>query len=690
MSTPLKLNLEATSYVPKFLRNSTANPTPATNNTPLNINAPSFQRSTLKLETRPFIPKSRKVSTGSQSNTSTPASSILASSNPPPISNPPPTPEEKPKKEKKVDREYFIIDEDDKQYNFDYDYMISFENWDICQETKLLSEDFLKHLEDFKIVESEAIKSNNQGNKDRKKRNNNYNKDKKKENKNDTDLSSFGRLDISKELAQAEEFKKKIDEEATKDPIRFKLTENLNILTVDNYKTTSEIIYEIIKDDIQNQDKFLDVLFNKSVNEKAYVKLYAKLCKEFDKKLPQKAPPKEVKKDKNGKIKKPTSMMRVNLLEKCRQIFKIENNQKFDEYIKVQDPIEREIKLKKFVLGNVNFIGELINIQILSKKIVKQCLHNLLTRYNDDKADQSLKMVNLEAIVLLLDNFGTLLKAKEGKMKEEEKKDFNDLVNDYLSKLNEIIEKDKSIVQYVKYKIINLIERSKNNWEKSKFDKSLEAKGKKDLEDLEEENEKGDRKTALKQLAQDEITEYMSKDLINFKDYIEEDEGTPEKYNWETVESIYKDHGNTLAEMIQGFLYSCLDFVQNERTLGLARDYFKELIFYYKNTISNWEKREVAKKTSHLLRVARDFSLDNLQILDVWCIMLSNLIRARLFSREDLIELDDLEREDLKTIFIIIAKIIKEDPDAKIHYEKCRFVSKNKSLYEEAMKEING
>ena len=432
----------------------------------------------------------------------------------------------------------------------------------------------------------------------------------------------------------------------------------------------------------------LDISFlpkvDKSVNEKAYVKLYAKLCKDFDKKLPQKAPKKDEK-----STKKPTSMMRVKLLDKCRQIFKIENNEKFDEYIKVADPVEREIKLKKFVLGNVNFIGELINIQILSKKIVSQCLNNLLARFNDEKADKSLKMINLEAIVILLDNFGTLLKLKEDKMKEEDKKTFNSLVHEYLKKLEDVIEKEQNLVQYVKYKIINLIERSKNNWEKSKFDKSLEAKGKKDLED-EDENEKNDReKSTLKPYSQDEITEAMSKDLINFKDYIVEDEGTPSQYDWATIESIYRDHGNSVAEMIQGFLYSCLDFVQNDKTLKLAKDYFTELIFYYKKTISNKEKKDIVNKTLHLIRVARDFSLDNPQIIDVWCVMLSNLIRAHLVAREDLIELNDMDKEDLKTVFIIIAKIIKDDPDAKIHYDKCKFVQQNKALYDEAMKEIN-
>ena len=651
----LKLNLNAPAYIPK----TKINPPPqqsASKYTSLNVNSAAF------------IPKSKKTNT-------------------PSVTSQPMTQPEKPKP-KKIVREYFVLDEDDKQeFNFDYDYMISFENWEICQETKLLSEEFLKHLEDFKIVETEQIKQNNTNNKGKKK----YYGDKrnKEEKKKETvDLSNFGRKDFSKEISMAEQFKKKIDEEAEKDPIRFKITEYLNILTVDNYKSTSEKIYEIIEKDIENQEKFLDVLFNKSVNEKAFVGLYAKLCKDFDKKLPQKAPLKDDKK--TDKVKKYNSIMRTKLLDKCREIFKIENNEKFDEYIKVQDKQERNTKLKNFVLGNVNFIGELIKIQILSKKIVKQCLNNLFARFNDSKSDESLKMVNLEAIVILLNNFGTLLKEKEAKLKEDDKKAFNSVVDEYLQKLEEIINKnDTSIDQPIKYKIINLIDKSKNNWEKSKFEKSIEAKGKKDLEE-EEENEKNDKVKATQNLyTADEVQDEIAKDLINFKDHILEEEGKPSDYSWEIVESIYKEHGNSIADMIQGYLYSCIDFVQNQKTLNLVRDYFIELIYYYKDSLSGKEKKDIVKKTNHLLKVARDSALDNLLIIDVWAIILSNLIRYHLFNRDDLIELNEIDKEDLKTVFLIIAKIIKEDPDAKIHYDKCKFVSLNKALYEEVMKENN-
>ena len=666
----LKFNLDAKVYIPRFMTNAkTQTPLVQPQASPKTPFHQSYStqiphHTSLNINSKSFLPKNymKKFTTVQ------------------------PQPQPPKPKEKKVYKEYFVIDEDDKQlFNFDYDYMISFEKWEICQEDKLLTPEFLKHLEDFKIMEAEPIKQNNMNNKGKKKYyggdKKNKENEKKKENK---DLKDFSRKDFSKEIALAEQFKKNIDKEAEKDPVKFQITELLNILTKDNYKSIADQIYNIIEKDIESQVKFLDVLFNKSVNEKSYVALYAKLCKDFDKKLPQKAPPKEDKK--TDKPKKSNSMMRTKLLDKCREIFKIENNEKFDEYIKVQDKEERNIKLKNFVLGNVNFIGELINIQILSKKIVKQCLNNLLERFYDKNSDESLKMINLEAVVILLNNFGTLLKEREKKLKEDDKKAFNSVVDEYLQKLDEIIQsKDTKVDTPVKFKIINLINKSKNNWEKSKFEKSIEAKGKKDLE----EDEQIQKVKATKDLyTQDEIINEISRDLVNFKDHIFEEEGTPSDYNWEIVESIYKEHGNSVAEMIQGFLYSCLDFVQNKKTLGLVKDYFNELISYYKISLSLEEKKEIVSKTNHLLRVARDASLDNLLILDVWCIILSNLIRYHLFNRDDLIELNDLDKEDLKSVLLIIAKSIKEDPPAKIHYEKCKFISQNKELYDEAMSEV--
>ena len=153
---PLKLNLDATPYQPKSKMSTPLQPPSAL----------SSSNTRLSIKAKPFIPKYKQKINATQT-----------------------APKPEAPKPKKIDREYFVIDEDDKtQYDFDYEYMISFENWEICQETKLLTEEYLKHLEDFKIVEYEQIKQNNMKNKGRK----NYYGDKKnKEEKKKENPSSW-------------------------------------------------------------------------------------------------------------------------------------------------------------------------------------------------------------------------------------------------------------------------------------------------------------------------------------------------------------------------------------------------------------------------------------------------------------------------------------------------------------------
>ena len=133
----IKLNLAAKEYTPKNLRASaqTQQPSQLKKTTPLNLNAPSFQPTSLNKNSAPYIPK-KYFRPSSIPSSQTQLSGLTKAQEKPKVA---------PVKEKKVDREYFIIDEDKNVYNFDYEYMISFEGWEICQETKLLSEDFLKH-----------------------------------------------------------------------------------------------------------------------------------------------------------------------------------------------------------------------------------------------------------------------------------------------------------------------------------------------------------------------------------------------------------------------------------------------------------------------------------------------------------------------------------------------------------------
>ena len=313
-------------------------------------------------------------------------------------------------KEKTVKKQivnYYFIQDNNRNHQviFDNEYMLAFKNWKIANETKLLPENVMVHLKKFDIFEEVSI--NSSSNKLRRsQQRTNGNIEMNRSSRAENTLEQWGRKDLTKEIELAEKFKQKLEILRKKDPIKFDLTELLNILAVDNYKPVKQIIFEKIKDSLDNQSKFLDVLFKKAVHEKAFVFLYAKLCKELDKMLPQK--------DQKKNNKKPYSLMHAKLIDKCREVFKIDNNSKFDKYIKVNDPTEREIKLKKFVLGNVNFICELIKAQILSKKIVFPCIDNLLSRYEKEgQCDEILRLINLEAIVIMIDNFGTMIKRKK-------------------------------------------------------------------------------------------------------------------------------------------------------------------------------------------------------------------------------------------------------------------------------------
>jgi hypothetical protein len=132
-------------------------------------------------------------------------------------------------------------------------------------------------------------------------------------------------------------------------------------------------------------------------------------------------------------------------------------------------------KLINLKLIDVNFIAELINNKILSKKIVFQCIEHLISKPD---------ILKLEGVVILIDKFGTFINITEAnRIKEVEKKEFNSKLDEYLSKLNKMQEEDIKMPGYLRYKIINLMDKRDRKWEESMVDKTIKIKSKKDVED---------------------------------------------------------------------------------------------------------------------------------------------------------------------------------------------------------------
>ncbi len=131
--------------------------------------------------------------------------------------------------------------------------------------------------------------------------------------------------------------------------------------------------------------------------------------------------------------------------------------------------------MRKQIKLDVNFIGELIKSRILSKNVVFQCLEHLQKNLE--------KLINIEGICMLLDKFGTEINKNEktNKVISQKLNELNDKLDYYFNTLIELENSNSNLPGYIRYKIINLIEKKKRGWQESKVDQVLKIKSLKEV-----------------------------------------------------------------------------------------------------------------------------------------------------------------------------------------------------------------
>jgi hypothetical protein len=595
----------------------------------------------------------------------------------------------------RIERHYFLVEETKEnvvevkkvKHVYSVDYMLSLKDWKICREDKLLTDMLKDHIKLMNTVYEEERQKGYKSHSKRESKPMNIRqssdmgtsfqrkpeKEKEKEKEEIKRQSStsttteglqrWGRKDMSEAERMAQEFKTKLEEERKRDPVKNDLIELLNILTVDNYDEVKKQIYEKIKGDVEDQGKFLEVIFKKAVNEKAFVFLYSRLCKDLDKELPQKSE-KVPERTTSGKLATRPSIMRSKLLEKCKEIFKTDQDSKVDQYIKVSDPEEREAKMKKFILGNVNFIGELINTKLLSKRIVFQCLNNLFSRI--EKADEQnifFKQINIEAIVILMDKFGTLISKYDTKTNPDEILEFSKKIDDYIKRLD-IIESDKNIPGHIRYKIINLIEKRNRGWEESKVDKTVLAQGKNQIkEEYESEQRNSISGKPGSKLDQSQVNTKIRDDLYSWREHLKSGYNSHD-YPWEITDTLVKKNKNTIADILTAFGEACIDFISKKEDINYSYLYIREVITYFFKRLTINEKNEINQVALFWLENISDFSLDNNLLVGIWGGIIYLLDYFNIFSYQDIDKLTNLSEDQLKAIFEVI-KIALEYYDDK-------------------------
>lgn len=251
------------------------------------------------------------------------------------------------------------------------------------------------------------------------------------------------------------------DEDAMTESIVKKTRGILNKLTPDNFdKLVSKFMGLPLEDKDERISSVISVVFEKAIDEPSFSTAYARMvhtvCKtslETSKKFRKQIL------DQCQKEFSKSSTEEVEIREVEQKI-----SETTDEELKEQ--LKLELEDKKYMsrrrsLGNVRFIGELYKLQMLTPKIMVECVHLLLFTPDDE---------NLECLCKLLTTVGQLLdiqlqdleeqasRGKKPKFIPEAK--WMDKTFGRLQSLSE----DKRLTSRIRFAILDVVELRDNDW----------------------------------------------------------------------------------------------------------------------------------------------------------------------------------------------------------------------------------
>ena len=406
----------------------------------------------------------------------------------------------------------------------------------------------------------------------------------------------------------------------------------LNLLVEGNYQDILKQITEMILfekyDSIINENKILNkndkiienehifkiIIFKKAISEVKYTNLYTKLCNDLNSNILC-----ELREQKNIKNNKERNLKLI-INDECISIlnnFKsLEINNKNNNNKEMNKESEEYILLKNKIIGYVNFVFELINIEILKQQFGFYVLEQFYKIYNDNSMNlcNIIKALFLEGIIILINKLGKLVLEKNNKKLIEN-------INNYIkNNLYNIINNKNNIPNYLKYKIINLLIKRDNQWKEHLFEILKEEEREKNRNMLskietQENNSLNDNniidsniiksninKNNDKEKSKDIIVskkEIIEDDLINYISYYTEENNKGEidikkdidkSYNWKVIDELINNQNFGLESLINSFLSICTTMIYEEKKLLIANDYIKNIIEYYSNNLSQKAK----------------------------------------------------------------------------------------------------
>ncbi|KAL1678239.1 armadillo-type protein [Schizophyllum commune] len=202
------------------------------------------------------------------------------------------------------------------------------------------------------------------------------------------------------------------DSRGTESVVERKVTGLLNKLTMEKFDSVSDQIIALADKSENEKDgrtlfQVHRLVYEKAIDEPLSSELYARLCRKMMEKISPKVQDDDIR-NAEGKPITGGQLFRKYLLNRCQEEFERGWSDEqaragagkpelySDEYYAAQ-------KVKRQGLGLIQFIGELFKVQMLTERIMHQCVQKLLDNVDNPEEEE------IESLCKLLTTVGELL-----------------------------------------------------------------------------------------------------------------------------------------------------------------------------------------------------------------------------------------------------------------------------------------
>jgi translation initiation factor 4G len=236
----------------------------------------------------------------------------------------------------------------------------------------------------------------------------------------------------------------------------------LNKMTVEKFDRLSQQLLDVGITSAAILRGVIALIFDKALNEPTFAPMYAMMCSKLNTKFPEftdepppPPPTAEGEEPLPPPVAKPETFRRI-LLNLCQEEFENKLDREALAKMDKEAAAAEDLKMRRRMLGNIKFIGELYLHNMLTEKIMHQCISKLLAdicNFRADSGDSDAFFDNIEALCKLFTTIGKKLESTKA----------TQINNQYFDKMRALTETE--MPSRYKFMLKDVIDLRAASWE---------------------------------------------------------------------------------------------------------------------------------------------------------------------------------------------------------------------------------